>query len=80
MEYLKVFADHFYFSLVVVLVGLIVLYIALVGIGSDFAVSDHIWTALGTWMGASCGLAAVLTYRTIRHRPRDHIMYTRRRQ
>lgn len=79
MEYLRVFADHLYFSFMVMLVGMIVLIILLAGSGSTFTVSDNIWSTLAVWLGASCGLAAILTYRTIKNKPRDHIEYTRRR-
>ena len=89
---MKTFLDHLYFSLVSVLIALIGLYIflyladgALSQIGMSFgfrkfSVGANILALTIVWVLASFGLACFLTYHTLKNRPRDHIVYTKRQQ
>jgi uncharacterized membrane protein len=76
METIRIFWDHFYFSLVAVAAGLVVLYSVVSGIGVEFSVTDHVLVSVGAWLGISTGLAAILTYRTVKTRRRPPIPYT----
>jgi len=78
MKSIKIFLDHFYFSLVSVAIGLVVLYLVVSGLGANFSVSDYKLATGCAWLGLSSALAALLTCRTIRSRKRPHIFYTRR--
>ena len=78
MESIRVFLDHFYFSLAAVAVGLIVVHLVLSGLVVDFSVTDHMLVAVGAWLGVSALMAAIMTYRTVRSRRRPPIPYTRR--
>ncbi|MBI4966198.1 MAG: hypothetical protein HY913_23165 [Desulfomonile tiedjei] len=78
MQSIKVFLDHFYFALVCVAIGLVVLHLLLSGISSDFSFIDHKLVTGCAWLGISAILAAILTYRTIRGQRRPDITYTRR--
>lgn len=78
METIKIFGDHFYFSLVAVAVGLVVLYLVVSSIGVEFSVTNHVLATVGAWLGISAGLAAILTYRTVQTRRRPPIPYTHR--
>jgi hypothetical protein len=89
---MKTFLDHLYFSLVSTLVGLIALYLvlyvvdgALAQIGMSFgfrkfSVGASILALTIVWVLASSGLACFLTYRTVKNRPRDQIVYTKRQK
>ena len=78
METIRIFWDHFYFSLVAVAAGLVVLYSVVSSIGVEFSVTDHVLVSVGAWLGISTGLSAILTYRTIKSRRRPPIPYTHR--
>ncbi len=92
MENIKAFLSHLYFSLAVVLLGMIGLYIVLyiidlvlapihLGFGfKQFSVGGHLRLLAGVWVVVSLGLAGVLTYITIKNRPVDRVMYTKRMQ
>jgi hypothetical protein len=89
---MKTFLDHLYFSLVSTLVGLIALYLvlyvvdgALTQIGMsfgfrNFSVGASILALTIVWVLASSRLACFLTYRTVKNRPRDQIVYTKRQK
>jgi hypothetical protein len=78
MDSIKAFLDHFYFSLVAVAAGLVVVYLVLSVLVVDFSVSDHKLAAACVWLGVSALVAAILTYRTVRSRRKPSIPYTRR--
>ncbi len=85
MNNLKVYLDHFYFSLFVVLLGMLVFYMLASTVGSDPAVTTNQGSisytakiAVGAWILISAVLAGALTVRTIRNRPVDHTVYTKR--
>jgi len=90
MDTLRAFLDHLYYSLVLVLAGLIGLYAALYVLDTafeatlfplgfkDFSVRSHIIGLLILWLVGSVGLAGFHTYQSIRNRPQDRIVYTKR--
>jgi hypothetical protein len=90
MENVKAYLSHLYFSFVVVLLGMIGLYIVLYIIDlvlspihlsfgfRGFSVGNHLKLLGAVWVVASLGLAGVLTYSTIKNRPVDRIMHTKR--
>ena len=92
MENVKVFLSHLYFSLVVVLLGMIGLYIVLYIIDlalspvhlsfgfRGFSVGNHLKLLAAVWVVVSLGVAGVLTHSTIKNRPVDRVMYTKRMQ
>jgi hypothetical protein len=92
MENIRAYFSHLYFSLVVVLLGMIGLYIALsildgvlsvVGMGFGFKrfyVSNYLKPLGVLWAVVSIGLACVLTYFTIKNRPVDRVVHTKRIQ
>jgi hypothetical protein len=78
MESMKVFLDHLYFSIVCVAVGVLVLYLMLIGINAESIIYNNL-LALGIICCVlCCALAAFLTFRTIKGRIRQPIIYTRR--
>jgi hypothetical protein len=89
---MKTFLDHLYFSLVSVLFGLIALYIVLyvadgvlaqIGMSfgfRKFSVGANILAVTIVWVLASFGLTCFLTYHTLKNRPRDQIVYTKRQR
>jgi hypothetical protein len=90
MDTLRAFLDHLYYSLVIVLVGLIGLYVALYVLDTaleailfpvgfkEFSVRSHVIKLLMLWLAGSLALAGFLTYQSIRNRPQDHIVHTKR--
>ncbi len=90
MKEVKVFFNHFYFSLVVVLVGMIALYVlwSLYGGATDmagagaprkgFTVADNIGVVALIWVLISAVVAGALTAQTIRNRPKSEIVFTKR--
>ncbi|MEW6349969.1 MAG: hypothetical protein AB1646_12960 [Thermodesulfobacteriota bacterium] len=90
MKEVKVFLNHFYFSLIVVLVGMIVLYILwsiyggaieMAGSGASgkgFTVGDNLLVVALVWVLLAAVLAGVLTVQTIRNRPKNEIVFTKR--
>ncbi len=86
----KVFLDHFYFSLIAVLIGMIVLYLLWATVsgamgmagseasGTGFTMGGNIWLLALLWVLISGVAAGVLTALTIRNRPKDQIVYTKR--
>lgn len=92
MDEIKAYLDHLYFSLFSVFAGLIGLYIILyildfvlrpagMSFGvADFSLFDNFWLLFFFWLGASCILAAVLTVRAIRTKPKDQVVFTKRKQ
>jgi hypothetical protein len=78
MDLIKTFLGHFYFSVCCTAVVFLVLYVLVTGVDSSF--SPNIYLVLGAFVAVSVGLAGFLTYLTIRNRPKDHIVYTRREQ
>ena len=79
METVRIFFDHLFFSLVSVFVVLLVLSIAAGGLITGFSLTDHPWAAALVWILASLGLAAALTYSSIKNKPSDRAEFTRRR-
>lgn len=92
MHTFRVFLDHLYYSIVIVLVGLIGLYVGLylldtvlelilfpVGL-REFSVRSHLIKLLILWFAGSLALAGFLTYQSIRNQPQDHIVHTKRRR
>jgi len=79
MEKVKIFLDHLFFSAVSAAAVLLVVAILLGIAVEDFSITNHGWLAFGLWSLVSIASASVLTVRTIRSRPSDHIEYTRRK-
>jgi hypothetical protein len=90
MQNIKVFFNHFYFSLIAVLGCMIGLYVVLrildvalevVGIRlgvRDFSIGSHPWSLTTLWLAATVSWASWLTYKTIKSRPTGDVVYTRR--
>ena len=90
MKGFKIFIDNLYFSLVVVLGSMIVLYIVLyildgaadaAGFGfgfREFSVGKNILILLLIWVVGTCGISGFLTYRAMNARTEGEIDYTRR--
>jgi hypothetical protein len=78
MSNVRVFFDHLFFSLISVWVVLVIAYFGLAVASDAFSVTDNPWLAAGLWVGPSLLLAGFFTYRTIKNRPSDTIVYTQR--
>ncbi len=91
MENIRVFLNHLYFSLVIMVLVLIGIHIVALAVNNivstisgegtfyeEFSVKQNLlWIGL-FWAVASVGLASFLTWQTIKNRPVDDIVYTRR--
>ncbi len=92
MSELKTYLDNLYFSLFIIFVGFIGLYIVLyvlsialepAGISfnmDSFSIYENFTVLLLLWIILSCTLAAVLTVRSVRNRPKDAVVFTKRKQ
>jgi hypothetical protein len=90
VQELKVYFNHFYFSLMVVLVGMIVIHMLLAVLGGASSLMGAQESGSGTvltnnlgmtailWVLISAVIAGVLTAQTIKNRPKDHTVFTRR--
>jgi cell division protein FtsW (lipid II flippase) len=76
----RIFFDHLYFSVCCILVGFLVVYSAAAWVGYGFNLDENM--ALCTIIGLvlALALAFFLTYLTIRRRPRDFIVRTKRQE
>ena len=92
MSEIKTYLDNLYFSLFIMFVGFIGLYILLyilsialqpagISFGMDsFSIYENFTAILLLWIILSCILAAVLTVRKLRNRPKDEVVFTKRKQ
>jgi len=78
MGNVRVFFDHLFFSLIAIWVLLVIGYFGLVVAADDSLISDNLWFTAMAWVVSSLVLAGFFTYRSIKNRPSDAIVYTRR--
>ena len=78
MGNVRLFFDHLFFSLISVWVVLVVAYFGLAAASDAFSITEAPWLAVALWVGPSLLLAGYFTFRSIRNRPSDTIVYTRR--
>jgi hypothetical protein len=80
MDIIKTFLGHLYFSLCCTGIVFLILYGLVSEIDSSFSPVAEFYYVTGAFVGASAGFAGFLTYLTIKKRPKNHIVYTRREQ
>lgn len=80
IDIIKTFLGHLYFSLCCTFVVFLVLYGLVSTIDTSFSTATNFLYAAGAFVFVSAGLAGFLTFVTIKNRPKDHIVYTRRQE
>lgn len=78
MADVKVFLDHLVFSVLSVGFVAVLLHLAIRAVDDSTPFDEHIWIMTGLCLAVALSLAGFLTYRTIKGRPSDEIVYTRR--
>jgi len=78
MANVRVFLDHLVFAVLSVAFVSVVLHLALQTVADSTPFDENIWVTIALCLVVSVSLAAFLTHRTIKGRPSDEIVYTRR--